>query len=139
MLHQYPEADQPLPLASSPSVAKDNTLFIRASSLLGDISYPGLDFELRREGTHVSVRVSCPQGVDAETGKGWHWNGRWWRLSPYMSDSEIVGTCFKAVLTALEHEAREVFKFKGSAVYDAHLSVHQLAKLRADKGALDVR
>jgi hypothetical protein len=56
-----------------------------------------------------------------------------------MTDSEIVSTCFKAVLTALEHEAREAFTFKGQAVYDAHLSVHELARVRSDRSNLDAR
>lgn len=114
-------------------------LLIRTQTLLGDITYPGLDYEVAREVNRVQVRVKCHNGVCNETGKRMSWNGRWWRLSPHMTDSEIVGTLFKATLTALEHEAREVFRFKGKAIYDAHLSVHQLALLRSDKSNLDIR
>lgn len=124
-----------------PSRAQDiSRLYSRTIKLLNEITYPGLDFELSTEGgTLCQVRVKCLDGVCTQTGKAWAWNGRWWRLSPHMTDSEIVATCFKAVLTALEHEAREAFKFQGQSVYDAHLSVHQLAKLRSDKGNLDAR
>lgn len=122
-----------------PRTTNSNILYNRVQTLLGDITYPGLEFQTRREGDALHLRVTCPDGTCAETGKRWHWNGRWWRLSQHMSDSEIVATAFKAVVTALEHEAREQFKFKGQPVYDAHLSVHQLASLRSDRGALDVR
>lgn len=114
-------------------------LYCRTQVLLGDIHYPGLDFEVVREADRAQVRVRCPAGVCTQTGVAMPWNGRWWRLSPHMTDSEIVATCFKAVLTALEHEARESFRFKGQPVYDSHLSVHQLALLRSDKGSLDGR
>lgn len=105
-------------------------LYLRTQALLGDTKYPGLEFECKSETNRCSLRVHCPDGRCATTGKRWHWNGRWWRLSPHMTDSEIVATCFKAVITALEHEAREAFKFKGASVYDAHLDVHELVKLR---------
>lgn len=120
--------------------AQISSLFRRTSTLVSEIAYPGLDFEVSTEGgTCCQLRVKCPEGVCTQTGKAWSWNGRWWRLSPYMTDSEIVSTCFKAVLTALEHEAREAFTFKGQPVYDAHLSVHQLASLRSDRSNLDAR
>ena len=56
-----------------------------------------------------------------------------------MTDSEIVGTAFKAVLTAIEHEARERFTFKGVPVYDSHLNVHKLVELRQERSNLDGR
>lgn len=114
-------------------------LYLRTQALLGDITYPGLDFRVLAKEGHICVRVECPTGVCSQTGKPLPWNGRPWRLSPHMTDSEIVATCFKAVLTALEHEARAAFTFKGQAVYDGHLSVHQLARVRADRSNLDVR
>lgn len=117
-----------------------SNLFRRTQLLLGDIAYPGLDYEVSTEGgTCCQVRIKCVGGKCNVTGKPMDWNGRWWRLSPHMTDSEIVATCFKALLTALEHEARERFTFKGQSVYDSHLSVHQLAKLRADRSSLDAR
>jgi hypothetical protein len=116
-----------------------HNLYIRTQRLLGDVSYPGLDFEVASQDASVSVRVKNLDGVCTQTGKRMPWNGRWWRLSTHMTDSEIIATLFKAVITALEHEARESFTFKKVPVYDAHLSVHQLAQLRSDRSSLDVR
>ena len=52
--------------------------------------------------------------------------GRKWFLSPYMTESEVVGTAFKAVLTAEEHEAREKFKWRGRSVFGPHIDVESL-------------
>lgn len=43
-----------------------------------------------------------------------------------MTETEIVLTAFKAVLTAYEHEAREQFKVDGYAILDSHYSVNDM-------------
>jgi hypothetical protein len=40
------------------------------------------------------------------------WRGRKWRVSKYSTEREVVGTAFAALLTALEHEARESFRWR---------------------------
>ena len=114
-------------------------LHARADSLLAQVTYPGLEWQTITEGWHVHLRVHNPEGIDNVTSEDMPWSGRWWRLSEHMTDSEIVGTAFKAIITCLEHEARENFLYKGQAVYDAHLDVEELVKLRASKGCLDTR
>jgi hypothetical protein len=57
------------------------------------------------------------------------WNGRKWKLSSFMTRSEIVTTAFKAVITALEHEAREKFKYKGQPIFGPHIDVEQLVTM----------
>ena len=56
---------------------------------------------------------------------------RKWRLSPHMTKSEVVQTAFLAVLTAVEHEAREHFKYRGHAIFGPHFDVDDLASLCA--------
>jgi hypothetical protein len=64
-------------------------------------------------------------------------NGRKWRLSVHMTESEVVQTALKAVLTALEHEAREGFEYRGVAIYGPHLDVEKLREfVLATKPAL---
>lgn len=65
-------------------------------------------------------------------------SSRKWLLSQYMTKSEFIQTCLKAVLTAVEHEAREHFKYKGEAVYRPHYDVDALHALCVSK-ALDCR
>lgn len=72
------------------------------------------------------------------TGKPSPQSSRKWLLSAYMTKSEFIQTCLKAVLTAVEHEAREHFKYKGEAVYRPHYDVDALHSLCTSK-ALDYR
>jgi len=54
---------------------------------------------------------------------------RKWMLSFYMCDEEIVSTAFKAMLAAVEHEAREQFTWEGQAIYRPHLDIRTLHKI----------
>ena len=46
---------------------------------------------------------------------------------------------FQALLTAIEHEARELFTFQGVSVYDSHVDLHKLVALRREPDALVAR
>lgn len=85
---------------------------------------------------YIQVRAA---GRDNDTGEPYQWSGRKWHVSPFATRSEVVATCLKAVLTALEHEARECFSYKGVRVFDPHVSVDALADLLANKKAVEVR
>lgn len=52
--------------------------------------------------------------------------GRKWLVSRYATDAEVVQTAFKAVLSAMEHEVREQFTFKGIALYGPHMDLQKL-------------
>lgn len=62
----------------------------------------------------------------SKTGELMDWTSRKWELSPYMTQSEVVATAFKAVMTAIEHEARENFKWKSRAIFGPHIDVEAL-------------
>jgi len=70
------------------------------------------------------------------TGKPYLEGGRKWDISAHMTESEIVFTVWKAVLTFLEHEARENFTYKGKKIFDPHISVNALLEVCEQ---LDVR
>lgn len=65
--------------------------------------------------------------------------GRKWRLSYAMTRSEIVQTCLKAVLTAVEHEAREDFRWKGRAVFSPHFAIERLWEIARERANFDLR
>jgi hypothetical protein len=65
--------------------------------------------------------------LDAATKEPALQSGRKWPLSPHMTKSEIVQTALKAVLTALEHEAREDFTYRGKPIFGPHFDVDFLA------------
>src|SRR4051812_16750509 len=54
---------------------------------------------------------------------------RKWYISPYMTESEIVETCWVMVLRSQQHVASEYFKYKGRAVYSQHFDVHARIEL----------
>lgn len=63
---------------------------------------------------------------------------RKWLLSSAMTRSEIVQTCFKLVMTSMEHRAREGFTYRGKRVFGPHFDVDALWQICADK-RFDVR
>lgn len=99
------------------------------------ISFPGLRIQIQREDGRDFLRVVNKLGTCNETGAEFPWNGRKWRLSPHMTDMEVVNTAFLAILTAQEHEARELFRVDGVALMDSHRDLAQvLAFMRVGGG-----
>lgn len=80
----------------------------------------------------------CADTVDNVTGGRLSWCGRKWHVSSHATKSEVVQTAFKAVMTALEHEARERFQYRGRAVLGPHFDVDCLWNL-ADGKHEDIR
>lgn len=100
--------------------------------VLQEIKFPGFEFHLGQDGYRGFLQIKC-KGTCNVTGQDYSWSGRKWLLSPHMTPSEIVNTALKAVLTAIEHEAREKFTYKGVTIYDPHTDVEELVKLRQTK------
>lgn len=100
------------------------------------LSYPGWEFQCGHDGEGGPwLRIKCEEGVCNVTGKPMRWYSRKWRLSAHMTDGEVVQTAFMAVLAALEHEARENFKFIGVAVLQPHYDIYKLMALAQDPQA----
>lgn len=51
---------------------------------------------------------------------------RKWMLSYYMELDELMSTAWKAVQAAIEHEAREQFKWRGEPIFRPHIDPHVL-------------
>lgn len=110
--------------------------------VMAQVSYPGFEFRLGGNTANADapwLQIICANAIDTDTGLPTSWRGRKWRLSYFMTDTEIVQTAWAAVERALMHEAREMFKFKGLAIYNRHLNVHQLVALATDPASLDTR
>lgn len=76
---------------------------------------------------------------DMVTGEMEEQHGRKWQLSHHMTKSELVATAFKAILTAIEHEARETFRYKGRTIFGPHFDVDALAEFAASRDNIDMR
>lgn len=108
--------------------------------VLKDVSFQDWRFEVRSfAGSSVLYLQIWAAGPCNTTGEPLAWGGRKWHLSRHMTRSEIVMTAFKAVMTAVEHETRETFRYKGVSIFDPHYNVDALVELRARKDCLDVR
>jgi len=104
------------------------------------IEYPGFSFVIGSDKSdHFFLQVQCYDGICNVTGRQISWSGRKWRLSVHMTPSEVVQTALKAVLTAVEHEARENFKYRGVSIFDPHYDVEKLVELRKSTDALSER
>jgi hypothetical protein len=103
------------------------------------IDYPGFDIGVHESGNDLYLQISCWEGTCNITGKPMCWQGRKWRLSPYMTDGEVVQTAFMAVMAANEHETREKFTYRGVTVFDPHYDIEKLVELRKQPDALKER
>ncbi len=73
---------------------------------------------------------------DVQTGELAEQHTRKWYISRYATESEIVQTALKCVLTSQEHIGREHFLYRGVKVYGPHLNVNDLIRL-VEMGELD--
>lgn len=115
-------------------------------ALVAQIAYPGFTLKIGLDGDRADpagcypwLQVICPDGINTETGEPFPWKSRKWKLSYWMTDTEVVQTAWAMVERALIHEASELFTFKGQPIFDRHINVHELAELRARPDIMDGR
>lgn len=84
----------------------------------------------RGDQCRLYLQVHDETAVCNVTGKPEPWSGRKWYLSAHMTETEVVKTALKAVLSAVEHEALERFKYKDLTIFDPHLRVEDLLQIR---------
>ena len=77
--------------------------------------------EVKRDGDRAYLQVRVLDGTDSDSGLPMEWTGRKWMLSPHMVKNEIVATAFKAVMTAMEHEVREMFRYRKTSIFNPHV------------------
>jgi hypothetical protein len=63
---------------------------------------------------------------------------RKWYVSPFMSESEIVETCWAMVCRSAIHIASENFQYRGKRVYSQHFDIHGRMYL-VDHNSFDTR
>lgn len=123
----------PLPYGKSITVTG-----LRIKALLDRIKFNDWVFVVGFDGSQLYLQVQADEPC-SETGEMHRWHGRKWRLSKHMTDSEVIQTAFLAVMTAVEHETREQFTYRGHAVYSPHYDVQKLVGLLETGEAHDVR
>jgi hypothetical protein len=111
---------------------------IDATRILEDVSFAGWGFRVLNDNSQLILQVVF-RAACARTGEDTACSGRKWRLSPHMTKSEVVQTAFKAILTAVEHETREKFLYRGQSIFGPHFNVDKLVELCAAGNAEEVR
>lgn len=99
--------------------------------VLAEINYKDWEINAHATDSEMYLQVHFMDGGEPQS-------GRKWRLSVWMTRSEIVQTAFKAVLAAEEHEVREKFNYRGRNIFGPHFDVDALVALVDDK-CYDVR
>lgn len=101
--------------------------------VLSRVSFPGYtfhvvgDFALDNGPTYLQARFFAPCSVAGDIQPQ---NTRKWHLSKHMTRSEVIQTALKCVLTSVEHEAREQFKYRGHVIFGPHFDVERLVEMR---------
>jgi hypothetical protein len=108
-------------------------------AIVAECSFEDWQIEVRMDGTRPFLQVHVLNGKDAETGLPMEWTGRKWMLSPHMCKNEIVATAFKAVMTAMEHEVRELFRYKGVAIFNPHQDPDALVDFLSNRANIQER
>lgn len=57
------------------------------------------------------------------------WKGRKWYLSEFMTDDEIIKTCYTAFEAVIKHELMEGFKIDKTILFNPHLDFEELLKI----------
>jgi hypothetical protein len=113
------------------TIRDQRTAELRAT--LAQIEYDGWSFDVLDSSSQHFLQLSF---VDKG---GVRWSSRKWVISAHATKSEIVQTAFKAVMTALEHEARESFLYRGRPILGPHFDIDQLHDLCGRRDAEDRR
>jgi hypothetical protein len=107
-----------------PSCGSDFVGWVAA--IVDEIDFEGYDFDIYpdRDGAKIQGRYYEPDSrnplrMEAQL-------TRKWLISPHACESEIVRTCFKCILTSMEHRAREGFKWKGARIFGPHIDIYAL-------------
>lgn len=79
---------------------------------------------------------------DTVTGVMMRQRTRRWLISDEATPSDVVRTCFKCVLTSMEHRAREWFTYRDAAIFNPHFDADELVEIHRNalspsKGSLD--
>lgn len=107
-------------------------------SILNECEFNDWHFVAGEKAGEIFLQIRC-EGVCNVTGEAMPWSSRKWFVSKHSCKSEVVLTLFKAVMTAMEHETREQFTYKGRTIFGPHFDVDKLASLCDDPTALDER
>ncbi len=117
--------------SGKPAPIGNLALIERVSLWLQYVEFAGYGFRVYEAYAGVVLQAMY-MDADTYTGKPELQWTRKWPISPEMTESEVIQTAFKCVLTSMEHRAREGFKYHGARVFGPHFDVQDLVRLCQD-------
>ena len=100
---------------------------IKANCLEKDIFFR-VEHDCKNESGRIFIQCiyTTPCTV---TGELKEWHGRKWYLSDYMTEDEIIKTCYAAYKATVEHEIMEGFTYNGLRLFNPHVSYEALLSI----------
>ena len=93
--------------------------------ILKDVSFKDRKFLLLDKGDGFLIQMSYMEpDVEKPGSEPVEQKTRKWYVSPYMTESEIVETCWAAVQRSQLHIASEYFMYRGKRVYSQHFDIY---------------
>lgn len=92
--------------------------------VLTKLTFPGYTFDFGIENGNMYVRVKYDE-PDVFKGTNETQYGRKWWIEPDNDEMQFTQTCFKALLTSLEHRARENFLYDGRPLMHPHRTLQE--------------
>lgn len=100
----------------------------RIWGIVDRINFPQYNFDVEPIEDEFYIQVYYNE-ADILTGTVEEQKGRKWVFPAGQTEGQIVQTCFKAVLTSLEHRCREHFTYDNKLVMQPHLPLKKLIKI----------
>jgi len=104
-----------------------------AGQIIKQCRFPDYNFVVEVDGRGAVYLQGSYWEADTVSGEVELQYTRRWFLSPAMSNSEIVQTAFKCVMTSMEHKAREWFTWKDRAIFQPHPNIDKLYEICEDR------
>jgi hypothetical protein len=108
--------------------AAERLTVARINEILALVEFKAGRFSVEEIDGGFLIQLSSEE-ADVEGGDRQLYAGRKWHISQSATESEIVQTAFKAVVTWQEHEARDQFTYKGARPFSPHFDVEGLVEL----------
>jgi hypothetical protein len=108
-------------------------------AVLAEVRYLDWEFHLGDDDGRMVLQARFATADSTSGGAAAPQRCRKWLLSPFMTRGEVVQTALLAVLTAVEHEARERFTYQGEAIFGPHFDLESLLRVCAAGDARQMR
>ncbi len=104
------------------------TPYDRVAKIIAKIRYPERCLILTDHETHLTIHVEYyEQDVDDPNKDITLQKSRRWLIEPDATETDVVATCFAAIMRSFEHVVREHFLYDGRPIYTPHHTLDLLS------------